>query len=637
MNTLPNAQWKPAVPRSVPPLAGLPPARPSCTRRSCIPQLVSVAAHSAPNSVALSAGPDSLTYAELDARSNRLASYLRSLGVGAEVPVGLCLDRSFDYIVSALAVWKAGGAYLPLDPSWPASRRAFALEDAQAPVLITRSTFTSMRARYLVDLDRDAFTIAREGAGGGFQCADVKRDHLAYIVYTSGSTGEPKGVEITHGNLLNMVFWHRRYYRVTAQDRASQLLGLGFDASMCELWPYLTAGASIAIADENVRTSPDALRDWIVSQGITIAAAPSVLAEPLLRSSWPKHTALRYLLSGGDTLHAHPPADLPFRVVNNYGPAECTVVASAGVVPPGSNTSAPPAIGRPVANTQVYLLDERLRPVLPGSTGEIYVGGSSVGRGYRNRPALTEECFLEDPFRSVAGARMYRTGDLGAMLADGQIGFRGRADNQVKIRGQRVELDEIASVLNRHPGVEASAVVAESDGAGDKRLVGYVVSRPGDALSGLSLREFLSAQVPAYMIPAVFARLNALPLTPNGKLDREALPAAGPHNTLDHSAFRAPQTAIEARVARIVAELFHIESVGLDDDFFALGGHSLLGTQLLLRLGDAFGVELSLAHIFEAETVAKLSAVIENQFISELGAMSEERASMLLAETVRQP
>ena len=636
MNTLPNAQWKPAVPRSVLPFAGLPPARPSCTRRSCIPQLVSAAALAAPNSAALAAGSASLTYAELDARSNHLAAYLRSLGVGTEVPVGLCLDRSFDYIVSALAVWKAGGAYLPLDPSWPAERRAFALEDARAPVLITRSASTP-KARYIVDLDRDALAIAREAEGHGFQCAEVKRDHLAYIVYTSGSTGEPKGVEITHGNLLNMVFWHRRYYGVTAQDRASQLLGLGFDASMCELWPYLTAGASVALADEGVRTSPDALREWIVAEGITIAAAPSVLAEPLLRALWPKHTALRYLLSGGDALHVHPPVGLPFRVVNNYGPAECTVVASAGVVPAGSNTSAPPAIGTPVANTQVYLLDERRQPVLPGSTGEIYIGGSSVGRGYRNRPALTEERFLDDPFRPIAGARMYRTGDLGALLADGQISFRGRIDNQVKIRGQRVELDEIVSVLNRHEDVEASAVVTESDGAGDKRLVAYVVSRPGAGLATASLREFLSVHLPSYMIPAVFARIDTLPLNSNGKLDREALPAPGPHNALEQANFRAPQSALEARVARIVADLFHLECVGLDDDFFVLGGHSLLGTQLLLRLRDSFGVELSLAHVFEAETVAKLSAVIENQFVSQLSAMSEEEASVLLTQAEARP
>lgn len=608
------------------------PARSNCARRLCVPHLVTTAAQANPGAIALSEGSAKLTYAELDARSNQLAAYLRSLGVAAEVPVGICLERSFDYVIAALAVWKAGGAYLPLDPQWPAERREFILEDAGAPVLITRAPLAT-RARYIVDLDTNAPGIARESAM--LPPLATKREHLAYIIYTSGSTGQPKGVEVTHGNLLNLIFWHRRVFGVNQADRASHLAGLGFDAAVWELWPYLTAGASIALADDTVRTTPDLLRDWIVARGITMAFVPTTLVEPMLTANWSQECNLRFLLTGADTLHRFPSSDLPFTVINNYGPTECTVVATSGAVRPQTSDRTLPPIGAAISNTQIYLLDENQKPVEAGAIGEIYIGGTSVARGYRNRPELTAERFLTNPFSPATDARMYRTGDLGCLLPDGQIAFRGRVDGQEKIRGHRIEPDEITSVLQRHPRVASCAVVAMADSEGEKRLVGYVVTRSQPAcvpLDSAELRDFLARQLPDFMIPSAFVGLDELPLNANGKLDRAALPEPSPENILCVSNFRAPESPIEVQVAAILSELLHVARVGLDDNFFLLGGHSLLGAQLILRVRQRFGVELTLRHLFQASTVASLAQQVEQMLVAKLASMSDEEAGRLLAQ-----
>jgi amino acid adenylation domain-containing protein len=620
--------------KNVAPCAALAvPARSSCTRRLCAPHLVAAMAEANPDAIALSEGSSRITYAELEARSNRLGAYLRSLGVGPDVPVGICLERSFDYVIAALAVWKAGGAYLPLDPQWPVERREFILEDAGAQVLVTRAAFAS-NARYIVDLDANAQAIAREQS---VPAPATKREHLAYIIYTSGSTGKPKGVEVTHGNLLNLIFWHRRVFGVTPADRASHLAGLAFDAAVWELWPYLTAGASIAMVDDTVRTSPELLRDWITARKISMTFVPTTLAEPMLTSTWPQDCDLRFFLTGADTLHRYPSRDLPFTVVNNYGPTECTVVATSGALRQSSSDRTMPPIGAAIANTQIYLLDETQKPVAPGATGEIYIGGSSVSRGYRNRPALTAEKFLENPFSPSpfpnVTARMYRTGDLGCLLPDGQIAFRGRIDGQEKIRGHRIEPDEITSVLQRHPRVASCAVVAIADPQGDKRLAAYVVvDQSAGPVDSAELRAFLTHQLPDFMVPAVFVGVEQLPLNSNGKLDRAALPEPSPENMLGVSGFRAPQSPIEIHVAAILAELLHIPRVGLDDNFFLLGGHSLLGAQLILRVRERFGVDLTLRHLFQASTVASLAAEIERMVMAKLESMSDEEAGRLLAQ-----
>lgn len=567
-----------------------------------------------------------MSYGELNANANRLAAYLRTLGAGAERIIGVCLPRSFDQIVACLAVLKSGGAYLPLDPAWPQERLRHLLKDTDAPVIITTASMAdglSAEGRTSVALDRVAHIVS------SFESCEnsvvVRRENLAYVIYTSGSTGKPKGVEVTHGNLLNLIFWHRQAFGVTTADRASYLAGLGFDASVWEIWPYLTAGASITLADETVRTSSTLLREWIIEKKITVAFVPTVLAEPMMKAQWPADTALRFLLTGAETLHTFPRADLPFAVVNNYGPTECTVVATSGTVPAESDQTPVPTIGRAISNTQIYLLDEQGSPVAKGETGEIYIGGMSVGRGYRNRGELTAERFLPDRFSARQGARMYRTGDLARLLPDGQIAIQGRIDNQEKIRGHRVEPNEIVTRLNLHPAVASSAVMARGAN-GEKRLVGYIVPADEARVTADELREFLTQSLPDYMIPAAFVKLAALPLTTSGKLDKSALPKPVAENALAGTRYCTPETPAERRLAAIVAEVLGIDKVGAHDNFFLMGGHSLLGTQVVLRAREAFEVELTLRHLFEAQTIANLAALIERLIIEKLEAMSEEEA-----------
>ncbi len=605
----------------------------ACTRRSCVPQLIAAAAEASPDAIALSFGARQMTYAELDARASHLGAYLRLLGAGPEAPVAICLERSFDYVIAALAAWRAGAAYLPMDPAWPAARRTFVAKDAQVQVLVTRSQQAAPGARFVVDLDADADRIACAGLtnDAAIHPVETRRESLAYIVYTSGSTGQPKGVEITHGNLLNLVFWHRRTFGVTSADRASHLAGVAFDAAVWELWPYLTCGAGIALADESTRMSSELLRQWICAQDITVSFVPTTLAEPMLAAEWPRRTKLRYLFTGADTLHHRPSSALPFPVVNNYGPTECTVVATSAIVPAGPQSGGLPPIGTPIAHTQIYLLDEQGRPVADGKTGEIYIGGAGVARGYRNRPDLTARHFLSNPFSPAHDARMYRTGDLGCVLPNGQIAFRGRADSQEKIRGHRVEPDEISSVLAQHPAV-SSCAVAGKGALTERRLVGYIVPRNGAAPSASDLRDFLSERLPEHMIPAAFVRLEALPLNSNGKLDREALPEPSSQNQPGAGEFRAPESPVELRIAHVLADLLNLDKVGLDDNFFLLGGHSLLGAQLILRIRERFGVELTLRHLFQAQTLAKLALTVENLWVAKIESMSEEEAARMLEE-----
>ena len=405
----------------------------------------------------------------------------------------------------------------------------------------------------------------------------------------------------------------------------------GFDAAVWELWPYLTAGASVYFPDEETRVAPEALRDWLVWQRITISFLPTPLAERVMTLEWPATTALRILLTGGDALHRYPAPTLPFTLINNYGPTENTVVATSGPVPAIERPEGPPSIGRPIANTQVYVLDERLQPVPSGVPGELHIGGAGLARGYLNRPALTAEKFIPNPFSAVPGARLYKTGDLACYLPDGQIAFMGRIDEQIKIRGYRIEPGEIVAALDRHPAVQTSVVVAREDTLGDKRLVAYMVPAVGSRPTTGALRDFLATQVPDYMVPATFVCLDVLPLTSNGKVNCAALPAPNATNTVQDDTFTAPRTPIEERVAEIVASLLGLEQVGRDDNFFLLGGHSLLGTQVIARVHDTFGVDLPLRGLFDAPTVAELAAEIERLILATLEAMSDEEALSLLA------
>ena len=646
----PSAPARPASPRRPTPVEGtrftLHKTDNQTQRQSiCVPQLVEARAAVTPNAPALMAGAEVMNYGQLSARANQIAHQLLALGVdpatppGSENLVGLCLDRSATGVVCALGILRAGAAYLPLDPGYPVERLAFMLNDAQPRVLITtQKTAAQLPAGpwkiiAIDDTERDVAEIDRQSTDSPE--ARITATRLAYVIYTSGSTGRPKGVEITHGSLMNLVSWHNRAFQVTAEDKASLLAGVGFDAAVWETWPYLSAGASLHLPDEATRLSPERLRDWLVAAQITIGFLPTALAERVMTLEWPSHTALHTLLTGAETLRQFPSDDLPFRVVNNYGPTECTVVATSGAVPCETYADSLPTIGRPIANTDVYILDENLQPVPVHVAGEIYVGGASVARGYLNQPELTAAKFIANPFiadNDQSAARLYRTGDLGRYLRSGEIAYLGRIDEQVKILGHRIEPNEIVSVLDRHPDVQASRVVAREEAGRERHLVAYVVLKSEAQPAASELRSFLEKELPQFMVPAIFVRLETLPLTQNGKVDRAALPAPTPENTLCDEVFTAARTPVEERLAAMLSALLGLDQVSVHDNFFMLGGHSLLGTQLISQIRGAFGVELALRKLFEAPTIEQLSLEIEQLVMARVEAMSEEEVQLLLGQ-----
>ena len=587
-------------------------------------RMVSQAASKRPDATAIVSAQGVLSYSELDARANKLAQHFRAMGIGPEDVVALWMTRSPWLVVAALAALKAGAAYLPMDPANPRDRLLFMVSDSGARVVVTESALAERAGQApcpVLSLDRAWKDIdLREGQAPQ---VELRPDALAYVIYTSGSTGVPKGVEITHANLANLISWHNRVFQVTHTDHASHLAGLGFDASVWETWPYLASGASLHLANSETLASPEQLCHWLVENSITIGFVPTPLAERIIETQWPKATKLRVLLTGGDTLHTNPIAGLPFTLVNNYGPTECTVVATWTAVPARRDPVGVPPIGAPIDNTQVYIVDENLQPVPDGTAGELFVGGANVGRGYRNHPELTTERFVANPF--APGTKLYKTGDLGRRLPNGQIAFLGRVDNQIKIRGYRIEPGEIEAAMNGHSSVAMSVVVARADGP-EKYLIGYVVAN-GNLTRG-ELQGFLLDRLPDYMVPSVFVVLDGLPLTANGKVDYSALPPPTPENTLrDQTAATSSET--EATMAHIASELLRVSEVGPDDDFFLLGGHSLLGTQLIVRIREAFGVEIPLRTLFEQPTVRGLAAVIEQLLPEKIQRRIEDETQMM--------
>ncbi|HVF61872.1 MAG TPA: amino acid adenylation domain-containing protein, partial [Thermoanaerobaculia bacterium] len=501
--------------------------------------------------------PEIVTYDALDRWADRIARRLLALGVGPETRVAVAMEHAPARIAALLAVWKAGGAYVSLDPADPAERRAFQLADCGAPLLLVAAG-----SRVEAPEGVRVAEVAREGDDG--DDAELPplpdADRLAYVIYTSGSTGRPKGVEITHGGLLNLVAWHQAAYGVTAADRATQLAGVGFDASVWELWPYLAAGAAVAIPPAEVRADPARLVPWLADRGVTLAFLPTALAELALAEPWPAGAPLRALLVGGDRLHRPPPPGLSFRLVNHYGPTECSVVATCGAVEPApadsvDDTAAPPPIGRPIANTRLVLVDADGRPVPPGVPGEGWLGGTGLARGYLGRPDFTAERFVPDPFSGEPGARLYRTGDLLRLLPGGAVEFLGRIDQQVKVRGFRIELGEVETLLGSHPGVRQAVAVVREDVPGDRRLVAYAMpAEPAPAAAELT--AFLAERLPEYMVPSALVLLPELPRTAGGKLDRRALPVpeslAG---EAPESGFAAPRTPVEEILASICAQV----------------------------------------------------------------------------------
>ena len=606
-----------------------------------VPELVTFRAAATPDAIALASTKRVWSYRELDERASALADILRTLGVGPEVVIGLCMWRSPAMVVGALGILKAGGAYLPLDPNYPAAWLTFLLDDGRAPVVVAgqgtkeRVPKGIRQTILLDDIGRVADYPHLAQSSPVKATATIK--NLAYVIYTSGSTGQPKGVEITHESLLNLVHWHQQAFGVQSTDRASQVANVGFDAAVWEIWPYLATGASLHFAADETVKDPQLLRDWLVAQRITIAFIPTPLAEHLVTLPWPSETALRTMLTGADTLHVYPPAGLPFLLVNNYGPTECTVVAASGPIHSNPSTDQLPPIGCAIANTEIYILDESGNQVPAGTAGELHVGGIGVARGYRNSPQLTAQRFIPNRF-SELGERLFKTGDRASFLPDGRIAFLGRIDDQLKVRGFRVEPNEVTASLNAHPCIQQSVVVAREVAPSDARLIGYLVLAPESHLTLSALRAFLWTRLPDYMVPATFVRLEKLPLTPNGKVDRMSLPAPDESNTWREDLYTAPRTEMEKTVAGMLERLLNLEHVDVEENFFSLGGHSLLGAQLIARLRDTFGIEMPLRLIFEAPTVADLATEIEALLVAKLKGMSEKEVQQILGfEAANQP
>jgi amino acid adenylation domain-containing protein len=585
-----------------------------------------------PDAVAVEFGHERLGYGELNAQANRLARHLRTLGVGPDVLVGLCIDRSPDMVLGMLAIMKAGGAYVPLDPAYPRERLAVMLEDAAPAVVVTHTQLADRLAgtdRPVLYLDAAATELADYPSTDPVALAGP--DHLAYVIYTSGSTGRPKGVLTEHRNAVALLGAMRESFPFDARDAWAQFHSSAFDFSVLEIWGALGHGGRLVLISHDVARAPAQLHALLQRHAVSILCHTPSAFQQLMRETGSDFAAalpsLRVLVFGGEALSerllapwlraASGRAPIP---VNIYGPTETTVAVStysACSLVPDEDRVVP--LGRPLDGMQVYLLDAAGNPVPAGVTGELYIGGAGVSRGYLNRPDLTAERFVPDPF-GTAGSRLYRTGDLARHLPDGTLDYLGRADQQVKLRGFRIELGEIEAALARHACVREAVVLARDDLAGDRRLVAYLV-HDGEPVEAGALRAHLQRMLPDFMVPSYFVRLEKMPLTGNGKLDRRALPAPDPGR--GDAAYVEPRTPMEQAMAGIWAEVLGLDRIGAHDDFFELGGHSLLATQVVSRLRERFGIELPLRDLFEAPIVAALSERVEaaRERLAEPGAL----------------
>ncbi|UJW29902.1 amino acid adenylation domain-containing protein [Saccharothrix sp. AJ9571] len=582
-----------------------------------VTELIAEQARTRPDAVAVRWQDGQLSYRQLWQRADRLASRLRETGITAEEPVAVCADRSAELVVGELAVLIAGGCFLPVDPSYPTERTTFMLHDAGVrKVLATPQMRAQLPASStgLTVFEMDGATAARPlSAVGPREQVGPKR--LAYVIYTSGSTGRPKGVAVEHRGLANLIGWHVAEHALAPADKTTLFASPGFDASMLEIWPTLAAGATLCIPPREIRAAPAELVRWLDDERITVAFLPTPVAAAVLTEPWPAGIALRALLTGGDALPGPPPDGLPFQLFDHYGPAENTVVTTVGRIPPDLAGRRPP-IGPPISGVNAYVLDPERQPVPIGIWGELYLSGVAVGRGYVNRPGLTAECFVPDSFSGHPGGRMYRTGDLVRWRPDGQLEFLGRTDEQVQIRGFRIEPGEVAASLREHPQVREAVVTARPPTPrAEPSLVAYVCRENGHETSaGAAFDEellaFLRDRLPGYMVPADVVVLPVLPLTQHGKVDRSALAGLAPRTPVVQPAEQRPRSATEQRVAQMASALLHGRSVGRDDDFFRIGGHSLLAAQLVAQVNDAFGVQVPTALFLQRPTVASLATAV---------------------------
>ncbi len=600
-------------------------------RDKCIHELFEAQVERTPEAVAVEFGGQRLTYGELNRRANQLAHHLRGLGVGPEVLVGLCVERSLEMVVGLLGILKAGGAYVPLDPAYPRQRLAFMLEDTAARVVLTQESLAEglPEAGFeRVRLDADWPQIERES--GENLLGQVTPENLAYVIYTSGSTGTPKGVSIRHRSVVRLVR-ETDYATFGPEEVFLQFAPISFDASTFEVWGALLNGARLAVMPPGLPSLEElgaALKRYEVSTLWLTAGLFHQMVETQMESL----RGVRQLLAGGDVLsvpHVEKVLrELPgCRLINGYGPTENTTFTCCHTVKRGEPLGASVPIGRPIANTRVFILDRNRQPVPIGVPGELYIGGDGVARDYFRRPELTAEKFVPSPFGGDGEKRLYGTGDRARYRADGTIEFLGRIDDQVKIRGFRIEPGEVEAVLAEHPAVREAVVVVRQDAPGNKRLAAYLVFEGEREPSLRELRSFLKQKLPEYMVPSAFVTMEALPLTPSGKLDRRALPVSEQTRPELDEKLVAPRTPVEEVLARIWAQVLGVGRVGIHDNFFELGGHSLLATQVISRVRLAFPVELSLRLFFEAPTVADLAIAITQRQAEK--AEPEEMARLL--------
>ncbi len=590
-------------------------------REAAIHQVFEEQAQRTPASVALIFEDSSLTYDELNRRANQLARRLQKLGVRRDLTVGVCLDRSPEMVTALLAVLKAGGAYVPLDPAYPAERLALMIEDAGISVLLTHTRVQARYARALpatskaqmLYLDAEDFSSEDETN----LPVGASANDLAYVMYTSGSTGMPKGVAVTHRGVVRLVK-NTDYASFSSEETFLQLAPISFDASTFEIWGALLNGGKLVMmppAPPSLAEIGHAIRE----QGVTTLWLTAGLFNAMVDERLHDLLPLRQLLAGGDVLSVpHVGKALRelknTRLINGYGPTESTTFACCHTIPSDAPLDGPIPIGRPIANTTAYILDANLEPAPIGGSGELFIGGDGLARGYWQREELTAEKFIADPFSAEPGARLYKTGDLARWRDDGVIEFLGRTDNQIKLRGYRIEPGEIENALKQLPGVLDSAAVVREDTPGDKRLVAYIVRQQGAGVESeqSALIAAVKKSLPEYLVPSAIVALPALPRTPNGKLDRKALPV--PHSTKPAEKFVAPQTPLEEKIAAIWMNVLGLERIGMRDNFFDLGGHSLLGLRLINQLREALGEHLALALVFETPTPAQMADALEKNF-----------------------
>jgi amino acid adenylation domain-containing protein len=588
-------------------------------RTLCLHELFERQMAARPQAIAATCGGQELSYGELNERANQLAHYLQRHGVGPDVLVGIYLERTLDLLVGILGILKAGGAYVLLDLAYPKDRTNYMLEDSGAPVVITQRglvrELAGSRAK-LVFLDADWSEISREPTENPY--SGVQADHLAYVIYTSGSTGKPKGALISHYNVVRLFQATQAWFQFAQRDVWTLFHSYAFDFSVWELWGALLYGGRLVVVPFSVSRTPEEFYRLLGKEGVTVLnQTPSAFrqligAEEVAGVS--SSLALRVVIFGGEALDLKTlkpwfdrHGDQTPQLVNMYGITETTVHVTYRPIS-RADLSSGSMIGVPIPDVQVHLLDEQQRSVPVGVPGEICVGGAGVGRGYLNRPDLTAQKFIPDPFRSEPGARLYRSGDLGRALPNGDLEYLGRIDHQVKIRGFRIELGEIESVLNQHPGVRESVVIPREDLPGERSLVAYLITRTGADICLPALRELVRARLPEYMMPAAFVFIDRLPLTVNGKLDTAALPAPDKSTAERPIAFVAPETELQRAIASIWQDVLNLPAAGLDDNFFDLGGNSIRLAQVHGRLQGLLGRQFPITDLFAYTNIRALAA-----------------------------